>query len=61
MSCDASSTSAQDTGGRNAAMNMQAERGLLGLVTVGGEARQQVDEEVVGAAVAGVRGSHRHY
>jgi hypothetical protein len=30
------------------------ERGLLGLVTVSGEAREQVDEEVVGTAVARV-------
>jgi len=32
-------------------MEIKAERGLLGLMTVGGEAREQVDEEIIGTAV----------
>jgi hypothetical protein len=33
-------------------MGSEVERGLLGLVAISGEARKQVDNEVVGTAVA---------
>jgi hypothetical protein len=35
-------------------MEIKAQRGVLGLMAIGDEAREQVDEEVVGAAVASV-------
>ena len=45
---------ANSHGGLNEEGGVKVQRGFLGLVAIGGEAREQVDQEVVGTAVAGV-------